>query len=128
MRTRYQSFRRVIAPLSVVAALALLLHQSCREKEHADVRFALDFGDAAADVRHVRADVWADDASIGFYEQRFAEGDAATAARWTQPVPRDDVEVTVSVTTADGAVYQVRRRVRAPGGSEVLIDARPPRR
>ncbi len=124
--SRHRTFRRVIAPLAVVAALGLLWHQSCRDQENADVRFSLDFGDAAAAVRHVRADVWVDDASIGFYEQSFGEAGATTAPRWTQPVPRERVDVTVSVTRADGSAYQVRRKVRAPGGAEVLIDARAP--
>jgi hypothetical protein len=123
-RSRYQAFRRVLAPLAVVAALAVLLHQSCREEEHAAVSFALDFGDEAAQIRHVRADVWVGDDSVGYFEQQYGAAGAATAPRWKQPVPRDNVEVSISVTTADGAAYQVRRKVHAPGGAEVVIDAR----
>jgi hypothetical protein len=110
-----------------VLAIALLARESCQEKERAGVSFALDLGEAAAQVRHVRVDLWSDDVSIGFIERGFGADGVVETVRWRQAVPSDHVEVTIALTMADGEVVALRRQVHAPSGAAVVIDARPRR-
>lgn len=128
MATRYQVFRRVIAPVALVAALALLAYDTCRAEEGADVRFAVDFGDTAPDVRHVRIDLWHGDDSVGFFERSFGEAGAVDPVRWKQPVPGGALDATISVTVVGGEVVPMRKRLRAPEDGEIVIDARVPGR
>ena len=127
MATRYQVFRRVVAPVALIAALALLAYDTCRTEDSAEVRFAVDFGDTASEVRHVRIDLWDGDASFGFFEKRFGDAGATAPVRWKQPVPSGALEATISVTLASGEVVPMRKPLRADGG-EIVIDARVPGR
>jgi len=128
MASRYQVFRRVVAPIALIVALGVLAWDTCRKDERADVRFAMDFGDDAADIRQVRVDLWVGDDSIGYFETRFGDAGATAPVRWKQPVPRDEIDATVSLTLADGQVVELRRRLHAPSGGEAVIDARVPGR
>lgn len=120
MASRYDFFRKVIAPIAVVGALVLLVHETCRSQERAEVKFALELGDRAAAIRHVRVDLWADDASIGYLERSFGEGGVTAPIRWQQPLPDAPVEATIALTLAGGEVVSVRRRV--PAADEVVLD------
>ncbi len=117
--------RRVIAPMALVLAVYLLVREDCQGKERADVGFALELGDVAAQVRHVRVDLWVDDASIGYVERSFGDDGVDATIRWRQPVPRDALEATIALTMASGEVVALRRSVHAPSGASVVIDARP---
>jgi hypothetical protein len=114
--SRYDLFRRIVAPLALVAALGLLAHQTCGAEERAAVGFAVDLGDAAATVERVRVELWSEGAMVGSFE-----ADADRPLRWRQPVPRDELEARIELTRADGTVESVRRRVHAPSGAEVTI-------
>ncbi len=125
--SRYQLVRRVIAPIAVVLAIGLLVRESCQEAAREPVSFSLQLGDGAARVRHVRVDLWTpgdDGASVGFVERTFGDGGAVDGVRWSQPVPRADLEVTISLTLDTGEVVALRRRVHAPPGAAVSVDAR----
>lgn len=128
MATRYQVFRRVIAPVALIAALALLAYDTCGAEQDAEVRFAVDFGDTAPEVRHVRIDLWRGDDSIGFFERRFGEAGVVEPVRWRQVVPGGALEATISVTLAGGEIVPMRKPLRAPEDGEVTIDARVPGR
>ena len=127
MATRYQVFRRVIAPVALLAALALLAYDTCRAEERAEVPFAIDFGDDAPAVRHVRVDLWSGDDTIGFFERAFGDQGVTATPRWRQPVPDGPLEATISVTLADGTIVPLRRTLD-PAGGEILLDARIPGR
>jgi hypothetical protein len=119
MASRYQRFRRIVAPLALVAALAVLAQETCRGEDRAEVSFALTLGPAAADVRHVRVDLWADGASVGFFE---AEASPGRPLGWRQPVPAGALEATIAITLHDGRVVELRRRIFASAGAQVTID------
>jgi hypothetical protein len=124
--SRYQLARRVIAPIALVLAIGLLVKETCAEAAREPVAFSLRFGDDAARVRHVRVDLWVDDASIGFVERAFGDAGAVERVHWSQPVSEQDLEVTISLTMVDGEVVALRRRVSAIPGSAVVIDASRP--
>jgi hypothetical protein len=125
MATRYQVFRRIVAPVALIAAIAVLAYDTCGAEERAEVRFAVDFGDSAKDVRHVRIDLWSGDDSIGFFEKRFGEAGATEPVRWKQVVPGGALEATINLTLAGGEVVPMMRKpLRAPDhDGEVTIDA-----
>ena len=120
-RSRYNTFRRVLAPLGLALGIAFLAHQTCNKQENEDVTFVVDLGDDEAAVRHVRVDLFDDGESIGFFERDVA---GAGTLRWKQPVPDDELEATISLTLEDGRVVELRRSVHAEGGASVVLDAR----
>jgi hypothetical protein len=56
--TRYDLFRRRIAPIAFGVAIVLLARESCTKHEHADATFAFDFGSAAQRVQSIDVDVY----------------------------------------------------------------------
>jgi len=121
-RSRYDSFRRYLAPLGLALGIAFLAHQTCRAEENAAVEFSVDLGETAPQVRHLRVDLWDDGTSVGFYDRDVA---GPGSLRWQQVVPSPELEATISLTMDDGRVVEVRRKLHAAGGSHVRIDASP---
>lgn len=123
-RPGYDWFRRIVAPLALVGALALLVQDTCRERDRAPVTLELDVGGAAARIRHVRVDLWAGDASVGYFERAFPGGVTAPV-RWAQPLPTDTIDATLAVTLDDGTVVPLRRTLTTPPGARVTLNASP---
>ncbi|MCB9563667.1 MAG: hypothetical protein H6708_24995 [Kofleriaceae bacterium] len=125
--TRSDILRRVIVPAALVVVLGLVTQKTCTGQERAEVRFALDFGDEPARIRHVRVDLWAGDTSIGFAEHEYGDAgaDGPRVMRWRQVVPQAELDATIALTLQGGEVVAHRRRVHAVGGAEIIIDASP---
>ena len=116
--------RRIASIVAVGLALFLVWRTSCEgERQREPVRFALDFGERAAEVRHVRVDLWVGDDSIGYFDRSFGAEGATAPVRFEQPVPRREIEATVSVTYAGGEVAAARRQLQAEPGDEITLRA-----
>lgn len=119
--SRSQTFRRIAAPIAVVLALGLLARTSCQQKEREPVRFVLDFGDRAPEVRHVRVDLWDGDTSTGWFERDFDAGGATRRVDWRQPVSGHDLDATIDLTLASGSFAPRRVHLHVePGGTTVI--------
>lgn len=124
MPSRYQTFRRVGAVVAIGLALFLIVRTTCASRSNDPVRFALDFGDSAADVRHVRVDLWTGpsaDTSVGYFEASFPTG-VTEPVRFSQPTPAD-VTATVTVTMASGELQPYRFSLSPTPGSEIVLRA-----
>ena len=123
--SRYQTFRRIAAPVAVVLAGFLLVKTTCDQKAREPVKFALDFGATSAEVRHVRVDLWDDDSSVGYFDADTGPAGATTTLWWKQPVPDTSLDATLLITLSDGRTVSLRRHLTVEPGAEIVINARP---
>jgi hypothetical protein len=124
MPSPYQTLRRVGAVVAIGLALFLIIRTACPSRSNDPVRFAVELGDTAPDVRHIRVDLWTGDAadvSIGFFESDYPSG-ATEPVRFSQPVP-GDVTATVDVTLSSGTIAQYRFALSPSPGSEISLRA-----
>jgi hypothetical protein len=117
--SRYAKFRRRLAPVAVLIALGVLAHETCNKKEAARQTIELRFGDHAAEIRHLRADLMVDGVPVAHLERDGAP-DAQAPMRFDAMIDGDDVRVMVDITTGAGPRRAERIITRQPGAIVVV--------
>jgi hypothetical protein len=119
--TRYELFRKRIAPVAFIAAIALLAKQSCDKQEHATATFVLELGEAERDVRAIDADLFANGEPIAHFHRVALEGVHMSAPRFEAPLPGKQGELRIDVDLA-GTHRLITRSVHAESGAVVTVD------
>ena len=107
--TRYDLFRRRIAPVAFVAAIGLIAYDTCNKKEHTSATFVLDFGAVASRVKVVDAEVWVGDDQLSVFHRAALDGHAIGEVKFKQALPARDGEVRIDVTLDSTRRHAVRR-------------------
>jgi hypothetical protein len=106
--TRYDFFRRRIAPVAFGVAIVLLARQSCQKQEHTTATFVLDFGSAAAEVSAVDVDVYEHGEMFSHFHRDAIAPDHIGPARFTGALPDTDGELRIDVAIPAGVRHIVR--------------------
>jgi hypothetical protein len=122
--SRYDLFRRRIAPVAFVVAIALMARQSCAKAEHDKATFVLDLGSAAADVRVIDAELWADDNQLAVFHRSALAGSTMRDVRFVASLPAPDAELRFDVELAT-THRRFTRRVHAIDGATVTVELAP---
>jgi hypothetical protein len=117
--SRYDRFRRVVAPIALFVALALVARQACNEsRTHAT--FALDFGAAEAAVRSVDVEVWDGGEQLATFHRAALPGGRIGPARFVAALPHDDGELRIAIELANER-RRVVRRFHADEGAVITV-------
>ena len=119
--SRYDWFRRRVAPLAFAAAIALMARQSCNKAERDRATFVLDLGSAAADVHTLDAELWVDDAQIAVFHREALAGQTMRDVRFQADLPAPDGELRLDVVRT-GAHRVFTRKVHAIDGATVTVE------
>jgi hypothetical protein len=114
--TKYDLFRRRIAPVAFGLAIVLMARDACNKQQQGRATFTLDLGAARADVRAVTAEVWLGTQEAATYYRAAPLGDL----RFEVPLPANDGEVRVDIDR-DGKRDHVVRHVHADDGATVTV-------
>lgn len=106
--SRYQLWRRRLAPVGFALAIALLAREACNKEHRTHATVVLDFGSAAADVRAVDAEVFVDGASVARFH-RAAVGGAIGDAKFEAALPGDDAEMKLDIELGARHVAAIRK-------------------
>jgi hypothetical protein len=113
--SRYDRWRRRLAPVALLIALGVLAHDTCERKDKAGTPIVLDLGAARPSVRHVRADAFVAGEPAGWFESDVV-GDRPLQFR---ALIEDRAIVRVQVTTDHG--LRVIERAVHPGSDPVTL-------
>jgi hypothetical protein len=108
--TRYDLFRRRIAPIAFGVAIALLARESCNKREHADATFAFDFGSAATRVQSIDVDLYDHGDFLSHFHRDALAGSTIGPTQFKAALPDVDGElrIDVSLATPPGVRHVVR--------------------
>ncbi len=122
--SRYDWFRRRIAPFAFIVAIALLARQSCDKAQRDHATFLLDLGDAASDVRSVDAELWVDATQVSVFHRAALAGATMRDLRFAADLPAPDGELRFEVELTNGH-KTFTRRVHAADGATVQVELGP---
>lgn len=123
--SRYDLFRRRLAPIALVLAIALIARDTCNKQDRTRATFVFDFGADAADVRAVDVEVWHGDDQLSVFHRPF-DGAKLGPATFVASLPSPDVELRIDVELASSVPHvRVTRRVHADDGATVTIRLEP---
>jgi len=114
--TRYEWFRKRLAPVALIVALAVLAQQTCDRKQAASEQIELRFGTHADEVQHVRADVLVGDTPVAHVERDLV-ADPSTPVRFPAVVDGERATIMIDMTTTRGP----RRVTRTLTPGDVVI-------
>jgi hypothetical protein len=118
--TRYDLFRRRIAPVAFGVAIVLLARESCNKHEHTDATFTFDFGSAALRVQSIDVDVYEHGEAYSHYHRDALAGSTIGPARFKGALPDPDGELRIDVALPAGTRHVVRA-FHADDGATVTI-------
>lgn len=118
--TRYEFFRRRIAPVLFLGMVGLIAYDSCEQDQRTHTTFVLDLGDAAPEVRKVDAELIVGGDVIASFHRAALPDSAIGPCTFETAMPEDRGELRIEVDVA-GQARRMTRIVQAVEGSTTTI-------
>jgi len=106
--TRYDLFRRRIAPIAFGVAVAFIAYDSCHKNDHTNATFAFDFGSAATQVQSIDVDVYEHGELYSHFHRDAIAGSTIGPTHFTGGLPDRDGELRIDVSLPAGTRHVVR--------------------
>jgi hypothetical protein len=119
--SRYQLFRRRIAPIAFGLAIALIARDSCEKQQRTHATFVLDPGAAAHDIRSVEADLYVDGNQLTAFRRNADEGAYIGPMKFEAALPEKDAELRFDVDLGARGHRTFIRHVHADEGAMVTV-------
>jgi len=118
--SRYDFFRRRIAPIAFFLAIALIARDSCDKGQRTHAAIELDFGDARPRVSAVDVRVLAGGDTVTTFQRRALGAGGIGPCRFDAVLPGEDGELRIDVDLG-GDHLQVSRWFHAVEGATVRV-------
>lgn len=119
--TRYELFRKRIAPIAFGVAIVLLARESCTKQSRTHVTFVLEPGAARTEIRSVEADVWEDEAQVSEYRRNADDGAYIGPMSFKAALPDRDGELRLDVDLGARGHRTFARRFHVDEGATVTV-------
>ena len=120
--SRYDLFRRRIAPIAFLLAIGLIARDSCQKDHRTHTTAELDFGAARPQVRAVDVDVVIGDETVAQFYRTALPGNIIGPCRFQLALPADDGELRIDLDLG-GEHRRLTRRFHAVEGATMLVNA-----
>jgi len=118
--SRYDLFRRRIAPIAFFLAIGLIARESCEKDKRTHTIVELQFGADKPNIRAVDVDVVVDRETVATFHRAALPDSIIGPCRFQLAVPQDDGELSIDVDL--GATHhQLTRRFHAVEGATMLV-------
>lgn len=119
--TKYDLFRRRIAPIAFALALGFIAYDTCNKQQRTSATIVIDYGAAERDVHAIEADVWMNNEQVSQFH-REAQGDALIGkTQFKASLPDTDGELRIDVELANGEHRKTSRAIHVAEGASVTI-------
>jgi len=119
--TKYDLFRKRIAPIAFGVAIVLIARDSCMKESRNKATFVLDYGSAAPAVQHVQAEVWMNNEQLSVYERNALPGQGIGKTTFTGSLPANDGELRIDVDLSPGGRHHIVRTIHFEDGATVTV-------
>jgi hypothetical protein len=118
--TRYEFFRRRIAPVLFLGMVGVIAYDACRNEERHHTTIVLDLGEAADDVREVNAEVFSGGESMATFHRAALEGSPIGPCRFEAAIREEIAEVRIDIRLPKRTVV-VSKTIRPIEGSTTTL-------
>jgi hypothetical protein len=119
--TRYDLFRKRIAPIAFVIVLGLIAYDTCNKQERTHATLVFDYGTAEPQVREVEAELWMNNASVAQFHRVALEGGHIGATKFPVSLPAKDGELRFEVDVEGGVRKTFTRAIHVEEGAVVTV-------
>ena len=118
--SRYDLFRRRIAPIAFFLAIALIARDSCEKDKRTHTIVELSFGDMKPSIRAVDVDVVVEGETVTTFHRAALPDSIIGPCRFQLALPEDDGEFSIDVDLG-AAHHRLTRRFHAVEGATMLV-------
>jgi hypothetical protein len=118
--SRYDLFRRRIAPIAFALAVGLLAYETCTKQERTHATIVLQLGDAAPNVKSIAAEVTIRDETFAQYYQAATPGSVITLPPFKVSLPEQDAQLRIDAELTTSRT-QLTRRIHIEEGATVTV-------
>lgn len=119
--TRYDFFRKRIAPVAFLIVVGLIAYDTCDKQERTKATFVLDYGAAAADVKAVDAEIWMNDEQVTRFHREALEGMQIGVTKFQASLPDVDGEIRIDVDLGPKGRRELTRKIHIDEGATVTV-------
>ncbi|MDX2093424.1 MAG: hypothetical protein SFX73_36610 [Kofleriaceae bacterium] len=119
--SRYDLFRKRIAPIAFILALGLLIRQSCQQAERFHATIVLDYGTQEAKVRAVDARLVVDGEAFGELRRAALPNMTIGVTKFEVALPQRDAELQINVDVGEAAPRHIVRLIHAEENATVTV-------
>lgn len=118
--TRYDFFRKRIAPVLFLGMVGVIAYDSCRTQQRTHATIVLDPGDAAAEIREVNAELFSSGESIASFRREALPGTGIGPLRFETSLPEESAELRIDVRLKDRS-RSLTKTIRPIEGSTTTV-------
>lgn len=118
--TRYEFFRRRIAPVLFLGMVGVIAYDACRKQERTHATIVLDLGPVAPEVREVNAELFSGGDSIAVFQRIAPVGGSIGPCRFETALPDEVAELRIEVRLGDRS-RSLRKTIRPIEGSVTTV-------
>jgi hypothetical protein len=121
--TRYELFRKRIAPILFLGIVGLIAYDQCQKDKHAGITgtVVIELGEAEPRVRALEAEMFVRGESVSTFRRAALSGARIGDTRFQARMPAPDGELRIAVDLGD-ARRRLSRTVHLEDGATVRID------
>lgn len=119
--SRYDLFRKRIAPIAFILGMILLVRETCQKDERIHATIVIKTGEAEAKVKAIDAKMIVEGETLGELHREAQPGLRIGEARFDVALPQADGQVIIDVDMEGGSRH-VLRRVHATEGATIELD------
>jgi len=119
--TKYDLFRRRIAPIAFALAIGFIAYDTCDKHKRTTATFVIDYGAAERDVRAIDAEVWMNNEQVTQFHRAAMDGALIGKTQFKGSLPDTDGELRIDVELASGEHRKLTRAIHFTEGATVTI-------
>lgn len=119
--TKYDLFRRRIAPIAFALAIAFIAYDTCEKQERTSATFIIDVGAAEPEVRAIEAEVWMNGEQVTRFRRDAVDGMPIGRTLFKASLPDTDGELRLDVELRGGEHRTPTRKIHVTEGGTVTI-------
>lgn len=119
--TRYDFFRRRIAPVAFLIVVGLIAYDSWDKEERTRATFVLDYGAAEPDVKAIDAEIWMNNEQVTQFHRQALEGMHIGVSKFEASLPDVDGEIRIDVDLGPKGHRELTRKIHIDEGATVTV-------
>lgn len=120
--TRYEFFRKRIAPVLFLGMVGLIVFDTCQKQERHHATVVIELGEAEARVKSIEADLIIEKEPIGHFERRALSGlRIGCPCKFDTAMPAEAGELKLTVELEGGERRILTKQVRAIEGGRITV-------
>lgn len=119
--TKYDVFRRRLAPIAFGLAIAFMAYRTCDQQERTTATFIIEYGAAEPDVRSIEAQVWMNGEQVTELRRQAIDDMFIGKTQFKASLPDTDGELRMDVELRSGEHRNVTRAIHITQGGTVTV-------